>query len=161
MRTVLKCLLTFSSKGNVLGKYSVSYLIVVVVAPVDGVRVCLWTAATKGTIVHPPGASRPLWVWRGTVEWYWQGKTEELGEKPVSVPLCPPQIPHELTRARTRFSAARGRRLTAWAIAWPVGYLLNSFDFRLYKSCGLNVAFRTSTRGRGTQSWTSHVMPLF
>jgi hypothetical protein len=28
------------------------------------------------------------------VERYWQGKTEELGEKPVPVPLCPPQIPH-------------------------------------------------------------------
>jgi hypothetical protein len=27
-----------------------------------------------------------------TVERYWQGKTEELGEKPVPVPLCPPQI---------------------------------------------------------------------
>jgi hypothetical protein len=28
------------------------------------------------------------------VERYWQGKTEDLGEKPVPVPLCPPQIPH-------------------------------------------------------------------
>jgi hypothetical protein len=25
-------------------------------------------------------------------------KTEELGEKPVPVPLCPQQIPHGLTR---------------------------------------------------------------
>jgi hypothetical protein len=37
------------------------------------------------------------WVWRATVQWYWQGKTEERGEKPVPVPLCPTQIPHELT----------------------------------------------------------------
>jgi hypothetical protein len=36
------------------------------------------------------------------------GETEELGEKPVPVPLCPPQIPHGLTRARTRASAVRG-----------------------------------------------------
>jgi hypothetical protein len=28
------------------------------------------------------------------VEWNWQGKTEALGEKPVPVPLCPPQTPH-------------------------------------------------------------------
>jgi hypothetical protein len=35
------------------------------------------------------------------------------GEKPVPVPLCPPQIPHELTRDRTRASAVGGRRLTA------------------------------------------------
>jgi hypothetical protein len=25
-----------------------------------------------------------------TVEWYWQGETEGLGEKPVPVPRCPP-----------------------------------------------------------------------
>jgi hypothetical protein len=30
------------------------------------------------------------------VEWNWQGKTEVLGEKPVPVPLRPPQIPHGL-----------------------------------------------------------------
>jgi hypothetical protein len=28
------------------------------------------------------------------VEWNWQGKTEVLGEKPIPVSLCPPQIPH-------------------------------------------------------------------
>jgi hypothetical protein len=49
------------------------------------------------------------------VEWNWQGKTDVLGEKPFPVPLRPPQIPHELTRA----SAVRGRRLTAWAMARP------------------------------------------
>jgi hypothetical protein len=58
-------------------------------------------------------------VWRATMEWYWQGKTEELGEKPVPAPLCPPQIPHGLTRAQTRASAVRGRRLTTWAMARP------------------------------------------
>jgi hypothetical protein len=40
------------------------------------------------------------------------GESEKLGEKPVPVPLCPPQIPHGLTRARTRDSAVRTRRLT-------------------------------------------------
>jgi hypothetical protein len=33
--------------------------------------------------------------------------------KPATVPLCPPQIPHDLTRA----AAVGSRRLTAWAIA--------------------------------------------
>jgi hypothetical protein len=42
------------------------------------------------------------------VEWNWRGK-------PVPVPLCPPQIPHGLTRDRTRASAVEGRRLAAWA----------------------------------------------
>jgi hypothetical protein len=47
------------------------------------------------------------------VEWNWQGKTKILAEKPVPVPRCPPQIPHELTRNQTRASAVGGRRLTA------------------------------------------------
>jgi hypothetical protein len=41
------------------------------------------------------------------------GKTEELGEKPVPAPLFPPQMPHGLTRAQSRDSGVRGRRLTA------------------------------------------------
>jgi hypothetical protein len=35
------------------------------------------------------------------------------------VPLCPPQIPNDLTRARTRAEAVGSRRLTAWATARP------------------------------------------
>jgi hypothetical protein len=35
------------------------------------------------------------------VEWNWQGKPEVLGEKPVPVTLCPPQIPHGLTGLAT------------------------------------------------------------
>jgi hypothetical protein len=53
------------------------------------------------------------------VEWYWQRKTKEPGEKPVLVPPCPLQIPHGLIPARTRPSAVRSRRLTAWATEWP------------------------------------------
>jgi hypothetical protein len=53
------------------------------------------------------------------VEWNWQEKTKVLGEKPVAVPLCPPQIPYGLAHDRTRASAVRGRRLTAWAMARP------------------------------------------
>jgi hypothetical protein len=61
----------------------------------DGVRLRLWTAATN---VHPPDDVS----WRAAVEWYWQGKTEDLGKKkPVSVPLCPQQIPHGLAPALT------------------------------------------------------------
>jgi hypothetical protein len=43
------------------------------------------------------------------------GEKRSTGGKPVSVPLCPPQISHGLTRHRTRASAVRGRRLTALA----------------------------------------------
>jgi hypothetical protein len=59
------------------------------------------------------------WGLKLKVEWYWHGKTEELGENPVPVPLCPTQIPHGLTQARTRYCAVRGWRLTAWAMARP------------------------------------------
>jgi hypothetical protein len=37
----------------------------------------------------------------------------------VPLPLCPPQIPHDLTRARTRATAVGSRWLTAWAMARP------------------------------------------
>jgi hypothetical protein len=30
------------------------------------------------------------------VDWYWYGKREIFGEKPAPVPICPPQISHEL-----------------------------------------------------------------
>jgi hypothetical protein len=41
------------------------------------------------------------------------GKTKELGEKPVPVALCPPQIPHGLTQARTQASVVTGWKLIA------------------------------------------------
>jgi hypothetical protein len=61
----------------------------------------------------------PTWYEFGERRWNDtdRGKTEKLEEKPVPVPLCPPQIPHGLTRALTRASAVRGRRLTTWAMA--------------------------------------------
>jgi hypothetical protein len=51
------------------------------------------------------------------VEWNWTGKTVLLGEKPVLVSICPPQIPHGLKQDRPWASAVRGRRLTAWSMA--------------------------------------------
>jgi hypothetical protein len=55
-----------------------------------------------------------------TVAWNWRGNTEVLGEKPVPVTHCPPQNSHKQTRDRTRASAVRSRRLTAWAMARPL-----------------------------------------
>jgi hypothetical protein len=51
------------------------------------------TQAWMPTYVSLLPIPQMIWVWRATVEWYWQMKTEELGEKPAPVPLCPPQIP--------------------------------------------------------------------
>jgi hypothetical protein len=39
--------------------------------------------------------------------------------KPALVSLCPPQIPHDLTRAGTRAAAMESRQLITWAMAWP------------------------------------------
>jgi hypothetical protein len=63
------------------------------------------------------------------VEWNWHGETEVLGGKPVPVPLCPPLIPHGLTRDRTRASAVRGRRLTAWVDVMLLNERRNSHSF--------------------------------
>jgi hypothetical protein len=37
--------------------------------------------------------------------------------EPASVPLCPPQIPHDLTRARTWAASVEIWRITAWTMA--------------------------------------------
>jgi hypothetical protein len=54
-----------------------------------------------------------------------KGTTKELEDKPAPVSLCPPQIPHGLTRARNRASAVRGGLLTAWAMARPYNRIDN------------------------------------
>jgi hypothetical protein len=72
-------------------------------------RGCLLYAS----ILHIP---QRIWVSESDGEMiYWQGKTEELEEKPVPVPLCPPQIPCGLTWA----SIVRGWQLTTITMARP------------------------------------------
>jgi hypothetical protein len=46
--------------------------------------------------------------------------------KPALVPLCPPRLPHDLTRAGTRVAAVGSRRLTSWAKARPFWRLSRS-----------------------------------
>jgi hypothetical protein len=79
------------------------------------VTLCLWTAENKGPIVLP----QTRYEYGVLVEWCWQGKIEELGEKTFPLPLCPQQIPRGLNWERTRASAMGGRQLTLWAMARP------------------------------------------
>jgi hypothetical protein len=56
--------------------------------------------------------------------------------KSAPAPLCPPQIPHDQTRAQTRAAAVGSQRLTAWAMAWPkfilsLDYVIFNFSFSL------------------------------
>jgi hypothetical protein len=53
------------------------------------------------------------------VEWYWLQDTEEPGDKPMTVPLRPQQIPHGMRSDWNRAFTPRGRRLTTWAVTWP------------------------------------------
>jgi hypothetical protein len=54
--------------------------------------------------------------------------------KPAPVLICLPQIPHDLSRARTRTAAEGSRRLTAWAKARPIFFLLPKFYSHLPSS---------------------------
>jgi hypothetical protein len=68
--------------------------------------------------------------------------------KPAPAPLCPPQIPHDQTRARTRAAAVGSQRLTAWAMArplfiWYILYLLNCLQSRHRLSLHLEFVFIT------------------
>jgi hypothetical protein len=39
--------------------------------------------------------------------------------KPAPAPLCPPQLPHDQTQARTQATVVGSQGLTTWAMAWP------------------------------------------
>ena len=58
------------------------------------------------------------------------GENRSSREKPVPVPLCPPQIPHGLTQDRTRTSAVRGL---------PLG-TASSAELRVIKECCMDKA---------------------
>jgi hypothetical protein len=75
-----------------------------------GVRLSpLGTSATVGLLYQP----QMMMIMEKSVEWGLAGETE------VPVPLCPPQIPHDLTWDRTRAASVGSQRLTAWAMARP------------------------------------------
>jgi hypothetical protein len=88
---------------------------------------CYGRTAALRLIVQPCDEDDQFFSFFHVMEHRWneidRGKTEVLRRKSVPVPLCPPQIPHGLTRD-WRTSAVRGRRLTAWAMARP------SFKFK-------------------------------
>jgi hypothetical protein len=68
-----------------------------------GVRLSpVGTSATNCFIVSAPDDR--WWMWSSRWNENWQGKPKN-SEKTCPVPLCPPQIPHEMTWVRTRAAA--------------------------------------------------------
>jgi hypothetical protein len=77
----------------------------------------LGTAATTGPLYQPQmvddddcGAVGEMKIVR---------RNRSTRRKPAPEPLCPPQIPHDLTRVRIQAAAVGSQRLTAWAMARP------------------------------------------
>jgi hypothetical protein len=75
----------------------------------------LGTAATSGLLYKPQmidegecGVIGGMKIGRGH---------RSTRRKPAPTPLCPPQIPHDQTRARIRAAAVGSQRLTAWVMA--------------------------------------------
>jgi hypothetical protein len=105
---------------------------------------------------YPLGAHNTFgvdtWV---NVEWCWQGKAEELGQKHVPLPLCPPQVPNRMTRARIRSSAVGFQRLshgTAW-----IALLLNLLGCELDDpGCILYRPSLFSPPQRSDRLWDAH-----
>jgi hypothetical protein len=91
------------------------------------------------------------------VEWNWQGKTKGFGENPVPVPFCPPQIPHGLTRDRTRAYMVRGRNVLCMAnrvthLLYSIRFTVNTLTqlshgvLYMVKNCGYDGGMNTEVR---------------
>jgi hypothetical protein len=79
------------------------------------------------------------------------GVKKNSDEKPVQVPVCPPQILHGLTWARTLASAARGWQLIASAMARTLYYstsdkvILRHFSIALQSYITIIIIIRGAT----------------
>jgi hypothetical protein len=92
--------------------------IIIFINILNGVKLSpLRTAATTGLLYQPHvidngdcGAICGMKVGRGN---------RSTRRKPAPAPLCPQQIPHAQTRARTHAAAVGSQRLTAYAMERP------------------------------------------
>jgi hypothetical protein len=89
----------------------------------SGVRLSpLGTAATTGLLYQPQVIDD------GDCEAIGGMKTgrgnQSTRKKPFPVPLCPPQIPHDQTRARTQATVIGSQRLTGGAMTRPWSFFI-------------------------------------
>jgi hypothetical protein len=72
-------------------------------------------------------------------------ETRSTRRELASAALCPPRIPRDLTRARTRTETVGSRRLSAWVMARPFSNVtVHSLTSKANEVCGtmLNVYWR-------------------
>jgi hypothetical protein len=77
--------------------------------------------------------------------------------KPDPMPLCPPQIPHDLTYSQTRVAALGSRGVTAWTMARHTFYLLNLQKLFEMRSFMFNAQLRTLWRH--STNWMAGLNP--
>jgi hypothetical protein len=65
----------------------------------------IWKSVSKCPIVHK---------YAGLVEWCQTGNNQIAQRRPVQMPLCPPQTPHEMPKERVVSCLVRSRLPTAW-----------------------------------------------
>jgi hypothetical protein len=75
------------------------------------------------------------------------GETEVLGEKPITVPLCPPQISYGLTWDRTRTFAVRGLPNTSCCRSYLTENITNT---DLFVFSEIFAAYRANLVSRNT-----------
>jgi hypothetical protein len=121
IKQTTECYSYIWKRGSCNSPLTIYFFIIIL----SGVRLSpLGTAATTGLFYQPQmihdgdcGAICGLKIDRGT---------RSTRRKPAPVPLCPPQIPHNLTQARTRAARMGTKLLTAWVIVRPVLWLVLS-----------------------------------
>jgi hypothetical protein len=105
-----------------------------------GVRLSpLGTSATNWPIVPAPD-DRWWWMWSSRWNENWHGN-RSTQRKPALVPLCPPQIPHDLTWAWTRSAAVGSLCCGTVYCTYLLTYSLALRSYRnrdiLYDACAL------------------------
>jgi hypothetical protein len=81
-----------------------------------GVRLCsLATSATVWPFISVQDDDKRWWMWSICVM---SGKLNRISRRNYAqIPLCLPQIPQDITRARTLASAVKNHTLTIWSMA--------------------------------------------
>jgi hypothetical protein len=99
-------------------------------------------------LLYQPWMIDEYWALGGM--WIGKGNPKIL-RKRASVSLCPPVIPHDLTRDRTRADEVGSRRLIAWAVARPTLYLTFTVR-RIFASPELHSGLHVSVKYKHVSS---------